>query len=195
MSFTSILTAALLGLTINCSDITPAPDPQRGSSEIDRVSNGVYVTTQHVLNLAASMYLQTIDPSKPEDLNGFVRYLREVRNLLIVDAKPGSLIITVKCRSREILEHLWNDYCSGLVNEMAQKYLLSKEVLNELNLTEAKLATTIPEEEYRACQEQLLLYSGEFKGLVVTSMSFSESSDVANGKVRYDAWAVKKYFI
>ncbi|XP_068715868.1 polyubiquitin-B-like isoform X1 [Montipora foliosa] len=36
---------------------------------------------------------------------------------------------------------------------MAQKYLVTKELLEEFGLLEVKLTTFIPEEEYRACQE------------------------------------------
>ena len=119
-------------------------------------------TKQEVLNLAASKYLQTIDPS-----NGFVYYLENTRKVRIVDTRSGSLIITVECSSLEILEGLWEDYCTGYFNEMAQKYLVTDDILKELGLTEVKLATTILAEEYRACREHLLQYSGEFKGLLI----------------------------
>ena len=110
-------------------------------------------TIQDVLNLAAHKYLQTIDPSKPEDLNGFVYYLEKVRKVLIVDTQSGSLIITVECSSQEILDGLWEDYCAGYLCEMAQKFLITEELLEELGLTEVKLTTTIPEEDYRTCLE------------------------------------------
>ena len=110
-------------------------------------------TVQDVLNLAAHKYLQTIDPSKPEDMNAFVYYLERVRKVLIVDNQSGSLIITVECRSHEVLDGLWDDYCAGYLNEMAQKFLVTDEVLGELGLTEVKLTTTIPEEDYRTCLE------------------------------------------
>lgn len=118
-------------------------------------------TPQDLLNLVAEKYLQKINPSTPEEFQGFLEYLKDVRKLLFVDAQEGSLIITVGCRSVQILEDLWSDYCAGRVNEMAQKYLMTEEILNELGLTEAKLTTSISEEEYRSCQEQLLLYSGK----------------------------------
>jgi len=112
-------------------------------------------TIQDVLNLAAHKYLQTIDPSKPEDLNGFVYYLEKVRKVLIVDTQSGSLIITVECRSQEILDGLWEDYCAGYLDEMVQKFLVTEELLKEIGLTEVKLTTTILEEDYRNCLEYL----------------------------------------
>ncbi|KAJ7388924.1 hypothetical protein OS493_034848 [Desmophyllum pertusum] len=76
---------------------------------------------QDVLSLAAFKYLHTINPTKPEDFNAFVYYLEKVRKVLIVDTKSGSLVITVECSSLEILDRLWDDYCTGYLNEMAQK--------------------------------------------------------------------------
>ncbi|KAJ7388926.1 hypothetical protein OS493_034852 [Desmophyllum pertusum] len=98
-------------------------------------------------------YFQSIDPSNPEEFNGYLQYLKDVRQVLIVDLKQGSLIITVECSSLEILEGLWEDYCTSHLNEMAQKFLVTEDLLKELGLTEAKLTTTILEEEYRACRE------------------------------------------
>ncbi|XP_078345412.1 uncharacterized protein LOC144630928 [Oculina patagonica] len=111
---------------------------------------------QKVLDLAASKYLQRIDTARPEDLNGFVYYLEKRRKVLIVDARPGSLIITVESTSLERLDDLWKDYCTGYLNEMAQKYLVTEDVLKELGLTMVTLTTTISEEEYKNCQEYFL---------------------------------------
>ena len=118
-------------------------------------------STQQVLNLAAFKYLQTIDPSRPEDLNGFVYYLEKVRNVLIVGAKQGSLIITVECSSLEILDDLWIDYCTGYLDKMAQKYLVTEEILKELGLDSVKLTTTILEEEFITCRNYFLQLGGE----------------------------------
>ena len=131
-----------------------------------RKADTCFPTAQQVLNLAASKYLTTVDPTKPEDLNGFVFYLEKVRKTLIVDTQSGSLIITVECSSLEILQGLWYDYSNGFLNKMAQKFLVTDEVLKELGLIEVKLSTTILEEDYRACREYLLHYSGEFRSLV-----------------------------
>jgi len=174
---------ALLRLRIDCETIS-GPAPQGGStSEIEvasqeheadlpitpahiRGADPKFPTVQQILNLAASKYLKTIDPSKPEDLNGLVYYLQEVRKVLIVDTQSGSLIITVECRSLEILDKLWYDYCNGFLNQMVQKFLVTEEILQELGVIEVKLTTTILEEDYRACREYLLHHSGEFRSLL-----------------------------
>ncbi|XP_020632577.1 uncharacterized protein LOC110069390 isoform X2 [Orbicella faveolata] len=176
-------TAARVRLQIDCETIS-GPGPQGGStSDIEvasqeqepglpvqgmsmipitshmRKADPRFPTAQQILNLAASKYLETIDPSKPEELNGLVYYLQEVRNVLIVDTHSGSLIITVECRSLEILDELWYDYCNGVLNEMVQKFLVTEEVLKEVGVIEVKLTTTILEEDYRACREYLLQHS------------------------------------
>ena len=121
-----------------------------------------FTTGQDVLNLAMNKHLQTTDSSKPEDMNGFVYYLEHVRKVVIVDVQPGSLIITVECGSLQILEELWQDYCTGYVNKMAEKFLLTKDVLNELGLSKVRFSTSIPKEKYRACHGQLRTFdSGE----------------------------------
>ena len=112
---------------------------------------------QKVLNLAASKYLQpeSIDETQPEKLNGFVRYLRNKRNVEIVDVRRGTLIVTVESSSRESFEGLWEDYCTGYLNEMAQKFLVTEDILKELDITVVTLTTTIQEQEYRDCLKYL----------------------------------------
>ena len=151
-------------MRVDCVAIAQ-PDQREETAGMTGNGNHPTPTTQDVLNLAAMKHLQTIDPSKPEELNGFLKYLLNVRKGLLVETKQGSLIITVGCRSLQILEDLWKDYCTGRLNEMAQKHLVTKELLNELGLTEAKLTTSISEEEYRSCRNQLSVYGGELYSL------------------------------
>ncbi|XP_068754719.1 protein mono-ADP-ribosyltransferase PARP12-like [Montipora capricornis] len=65
----------------------------------------------------------------------------------------GSLIITVEVGSEEILEELWQDYQKGHLNEMAQTFLVTEDLLEEFGLIEFKLTTFIAEGEYKACQQ------------------------------------------
>ena len=119
------------------------------------------MTTQDVLNRIAKRYLRKVKPSTEEEYSKFKTYLREVRKVLIVSVKEGSLIITVECGSLQIVDQLWEDYCTGRLNEMAQKYLVTEDILKECGLMEVKLITTILEEDYKACQEFFL--SGELR--------------------------------
>ena len=84
-----------------------------------------------------------------------------MRKVLVLDAQSGSLIVTVLCTSLEILDALWYDYCTGHLNDMAQKYLVTKDVLKEFNLTKLKLTTTIQLEECMTARKFFLEGSGE----------------------------------
>ena len=112
--------------------------------------------SQKVLNFIALKYFQTVDTTKPEERNEFLQFLADVRKVLVLDSHPGSLILTVLCSSLEILDALWYDYCTGHLNDMAQKHLVTKEVLKEFDLTELKLTTTIQGEEYMAARKFFL---------------------------------------
>ena len=118
--------------------------------------------SQGVMNFIARKYFQTVDTTKPEELNGFLQFLTDVRKVLVLKAQPGSLLLTALCSSLEILDALWYDYCTGHLNDMAQKYLVTKDVLKEFGLTELKLTTTIQGEEYMAARKFFLQGSGKY---------------------------------
>ncbi|XP_022778682.1 uncharacterized protein LOC111320265, partial [Stylophora pistillata] len=111
---------------------------------------------QEVLNFIALKYFKAIDPTKPEERNGYIEFLTNVRKVLLVDSQPGSLILTVLCTSLEILDALWDDYCTGHLNDMAQKYLVTKDILKKFDLTELKLMTTIQKDDYLAARKHFL---------------------------------------
>ena len=148
-------------------DPRPSSQPQVGTTSESReenVGDEALRSTQEVLNMIASKYLQKLDPSTPEDFNGFIQYMQKVREAIIVDVTTGSLIITVECSSLQILDKLWIDYTTGRLDEMAQKFLVTEDVLKAFGLTELKLKTTIVEEEYRACREVFLTSLGTYSG-------------------------------
>ena len=113
-------------------------------------------SSQEVLNLIATKYFETIKPSNQEELNGFLQYMEKVRKLILVDVKTGSLIITVRCSSLRILDELWEDYCTGHLNKVAQRYLVTEDFLKELGLDSVQLTLNINEEEYKAYRKHLL---------------------------------------
>ena len=134
----------------------------RGRENVENKAG--YLSTLELLNFISSKYLQKVDPSTLEEFNGFVEYIERVRNALIVDVTSGSLIVMVECSSLEILERLWEDYSTGYLNEMAQEFLVTEEVLKAFGLAKVKLTTTIKEEEYRACHKLLSKVAGMFMG-------------------------------
>ena len=140
------------------------PITSRQSNEVGRehAGNGNFPSSQDVLNFIASKCFKPVDPSKPEELNGFLEYLEKVRKVLLINSTTGSLIVTVECSSLQILDELWQDYRSGHLDRMAQKFLVTEDILDELSLVEVKLKTTIAEDEYRACQEYFLKRAGEY---------------------------------
>ena len=114
-----------------------------------------FSSTKEALDRIATKYFEKVDTSSPEQLNSFLQYLKKVREVLIVDVKTGSLIITAECSSLGILDELWKAHCTGTLNKMAQS-LVTEDVLKTFGLTEVKLITTIVEEEYEACREVFL---------------------------------------
>ena len=153
--------------TVQSATVVPPTAYQQASPVADfgvqNVSCVGLPSAQGVLSFIALKYSQAVDPSKQEELNDYLKYLRDVREVLFVDAQQGSLIITLECRSLQILEELWEDYCSGHLNEIAQKCLVTEELLEEFGLTAVKLKTTILKEEYTACRQLFLQTAGEFE--------------------------------
>ena len=138
--------------------------PQAGATGgLEKATSDSIPSTQQVLNLIVATYFKRTDMSDTEKINGFKDYMEVARNLVIVGVKNGSLIITVECRSLKILDDLWDDYCTGHLNEMAQKYIVTDAILKTFGLVEVKLKTTIQEEDYRAAREFILQGSGEHK--------------------------------
>ena len=105
-------------------------------------------------------YLDNVNPKTKADFKEFLLYLREIRGLIVGKVQPGSLLITVRCTSLEILENLWQDYKSGELNESAERYLITDELLKEYQLTQFTFITVIDEEEYRRCKEELTQLEG-----------------------------------
>ena len=128
------------------------------------IENRAVHPSQEVLDLIALKYLKKVNPSTPEEFNGFVQYIERARKALILDVTSGSLIVMVECSSLEILEGLWEDYSTGYLSEMAQKFLATDEILKAFGLAEVELTTTIKEEEYRTCHKLLSEITGMFMG-------------------------------
>ena len=94
-------------------------------------------------------------------LQSFCQYLKNMLNVVVRRHDTGSLLLTVECRSLQILERLWKDYCSGHLNKMAQESLITAEVLEKLGLSEIKLKIFISEEEYKRGKQILRETKGD----------------------------------
>ena len=116
-----------------------------------------------ILNRFADNFADRIN--NLEELSLFVQFLERIHKVLVADVHLRCLIVTVRCSSLQILDELWADYRTGHLNEMAQKYLVTKEILKKFGLIELKLMTTIVEEEYRACRQYFLQLPGLYDSL------------------------------
>ena len=77
------------------------------------------------------------------------------------------MIITLDCPTLDSLEHLWNDYLAGHLDNLVERYLGTNEMKEKFDLETVGLKATILEEDYLNCKEALMelrsTYSGEFK--------------------------------
>ena len=78
------------------------------------------------------------------------------------DIELGSLSITVRCSSLQILEGLWKDYISSHLTQVVQETLVTDDVLEILGLDELKLKVFISEEEYEKGKKVFADSSGEY---------------------------------
>ena len=106
--------------------------------------------------------IEKFDLSSEEELYNLHAYLVGHLRLMNVSFAKGSIKITVKCRTLEILEQLWDDYCSGHLNAVAEECLITEKVKEELDMETITLTTTILEEDYLACKLSLMEISGTF---------------------------------
>ena len=148
--------AATVPVTPNKGQVIANTTYERGTIGKESIPS-----TEEVLRLIATKYFCAADPSNAEERNDFLRYLEDVRKLLIVGAREGSLIITVQCSSQQILEELWEDYRTGYLNEMAQQFLVTEDIMKAFGQIDVRLTTTIEEKDYQACKEYFLRQSGE----------------------------------
>lgn len=119
-------------------------------------------STQEIMNDIAKRYLQTENPSNREELDKFVAYMEKVRQVIVVDVSTGSLIFTLGCGSVQILDELWEDYSTGHLNEVAQLYLVTNDILKEFGLSSLKLTSSIKEEDYTVCRQRLVTSEGGY---------------------------------
>ena len=87
-------------------------------------------------------------------------YIEKAYEVAVMMVKTGSLIITVQCLTLESLERLWNDYCSGVFNDVVKSFLVTDELKRKLGLDNVRLKTTVEEENYLICKKAFMENSG-----------------------------------
>ena len=99
--------------------------------------------------------------STAKGLSTFVKHLENTYNVTLTSVGVGSLVIKVQCPDLQSLESLWNDYCSGVLNDAAEKFLVTDDMKKEINLETLRLKTFIEKESYLTCKRALMEKSGE----------------------------------
>ena len=99
--------------------------------------------------------------STAKGLNTFVKHLKNTYNVTLESVGVGCLVIKVQCPDLQSLESLWNDYCSGVLNEAAENFLVTDDMKKEINLETLRLKTIIEEGSYLTCKRALMEKSGE----------------------------------
>ena len=90
--------------------------------------------------------LNTIKKTKLSTTSGlsdFVKHLENTYNLTLTSVGVGSLVIKVQCPDLQSLESLWNDYCSGVLNEAAERFLVTDDIKREINVEIVRLKTIV----------------------------------------------------
>ena len=120
-----------------------------------------------VLATLARKFLKSHNYSKVESsgVRALLEFLERAYDLSQVTLNLGSLIISLDCKTLRGLDQLWNDYLSGHLNKVAERYLVTDEMKTKLNLRKINLKTTIREENYLNCRKVLMKCSGEYQCL------------------------------
>ena len=127
------------------------------SSELQDVVDGM-------LRQQLKAYLEYNKTNKLSTASGlcdFVKHLENTYNLTLTSVGVGSLVIKGQCPDLQSLESLWNDYCSGVLNEAAERFVVTDDMKKEINLVTLRLKTIIEEESYFTCKKALIKKSGE----------------------------------
>ena len=125
---------------------------------------------EEILTQVVEKYVKCNEFSKDnlgEDLKSFTDHIDNVYGVHLVTVGKGSVIIILDCPTLDSLEHLWNDYLAGHLDNLAERFRVTNEMKKKLDLKTVCLKTTILEEDYLNCKEALMelrsTYSGEFK--------------------------------
>ena len=131
--------------------------PRDLSSELEDV-------VDRMLRQQLKVYLEHNNRNKLSTASGlsdFFKHVEDTYNFTLTSVGMGSLVIKGQCPDLQSLESLWNDYCSGVLNEAAERFLVTDDMNKEINLVTIRLKTIIEEESYLTCKKALTEKSGE----------------------------------
>ncbi|XP_073242707.1 uncharacterized protein [Porites lutea] len=81
-----------------------------------------------------------------------------------------------QCPDLQSLESLWNDYCSGVLNEAAERFLVTDDMKKKVNLVTLRLKTIIEEESYLTCKKALMEKSAISRNVSPSTESDKEAA-------------------
>ncbi|KAL9961602.1 hypothetical protein ACROYT_G030573 [Oculina patagonica] len=129
---------------------------------------------RQIMNEIVKDYIAINDISTQEGLAAFYSHLTGALSVHIKQIKSSSLILVVQCRTFGNLERLWTDYCSGHLNEVAEKCLVTERIKRKFGIESLTLKTTILEEDYWACRRS-------FRKNLQATKSYSAGLRVVSG--------------
>ena len=141
-----------------------------------------YNALRERLTSFATQEMKSFPLTTQQELQQFCYYLIENLDLELSGKTPGSLILTVHCRTLDILERLWEDYRSGHLDEVVEECFHTDETTKAeeemgeqcgAHVDSISLETTISKEDYLRCKEFLTEISGKLSSLgAITYLGF-----------------------
>ena len=102
-----------------------------------------------------------------QSIKPFIIHLINAFDVRLVTVGVKSVIIILQCPTLQSLEHLWNNCLSGHLDKVAERYLVTDEMKEKLNLETICLKATIEQDDYLNCKKVLMelpsTCSGKFK--------------------------------
>ena len=124
-------------------------------SATSAAKDGNSESAETTLSLARH-HLSLIPQYMNEALQSLFHYLSSFRGITVADpALPSSLKISLSCSSPSGLQDLWKCYQSGQLNNVVETHLITEAFLQECQASSIKLMTTIREEDYTRCMNEL----------------------------------------
>ena len=102
-----------------------------------------------------------------QSIKPLIIHLINAFDVRLVTVGVKCVIIILQCPTLQSLEHLWNNCLSGHLDKVAERYLVTDEMKEKLNLETICLKTTIEQDDYLNCKKVLMelpsTCSGKFK--------------------------------
>ena len=119
-----------------------------------------------IISRQIQLYIKYRKVATDDEVSALIKHIEKTYNLALESVGVGSLEMKFRCPTLESLEHLWSDYQSGYLNEIAERYLVTDDIKKKLNLENVRLKTTIEDENYWNCRKILTENSCKFESLL-----------------------------